>query len=92
MNLGLLTDRQETLSSTITTQDWVQVSKGFFLLAYIPGKSLDDLSNESSSSDFAQDDPDSITKAMNAICEKIDTRLESALAVAAHRTLARSEW
>ena len=97
--------RQE--STSVTTKDWVQASKGFFLSTYIietkeplvlSGKSVfppegsENLSNAAPFSDLVHHDPDSITEAMNAVCEDLDTRPDPALAAAAHRTLARSEW
>ena len=41
---------------------------------------------------LAAHDSDSITKAMDAICDEADTRSDPAFAAAAHRTLARNEW
>jgi hypothetical protein len=103
-DFGQFIYRQDSPSSTVTTRDWVQASSGFSLLAYLEvkeplklsnnsvftRKGEDDLSNEAFSSNIAYFD--SITEAMNEICEEVDTHLDPALAAASHRTLARSEW
>jgi len=41
---------------------------------------------------IARHDPEAVTEAMNRVCERVDTRPDSALAAAARRTLEAVEW
>jgi metal-responsive CopG/Arc/MetJ family transcriptional regulator len=41
---------------------------------------------------LARHDPEAVTKAMNKVCEKVDTRPDRAVSVAAKRMLHRVEW
>ena len=40
---------------------------------------------------FARHDPDSVTEAMNRVCDEVDTRPDPAVSAAARRILERSE-
>ena len=55
-------------------------------------KSRSALYSEAVAAYLARHDPDAVTEAMNAVCGRVDSRPDAALAGAARRVLKRSEW
>jgi metal-responsive CopG/Arc/MetJ family transcriptional regulator len=56
------------------------------------GKSRSRLYSEALAEYLARHSPDTVTEAMDAVCESVETRLEPPFAAAARETLRRTDW
>jgi predicted transcriptional regulator len=55
-------------------------------------KSRSQLYTEAIAEYVARHDPEAVTEAMNRACERLDTRVDPAVAASARRVLRRTEW